>query len=328
MDEGASRSPDLHHTIGKSQNDRIHIGLFLQEHADDPALSVRTQLTLVFQLFMFIQDFVPKLKQHLLGRMKSLLQREAQLEHLAVESTTRTTNDPPPTQTDSPLSSEETNNLLFKDNTIFSHRILRLNYTTYDVRRAEDVIHARTPHCNVMGLVQRKDDDDITHPFWYARVVGIYHANMMYIGAGSRDYRYRRMEFLLVRWYECVDNQAGWDSRRLDTLRFPVITSRRAFGFIDPADVLRGCHLIPKLAKGKVDYLEGDGMSKYAQDHQDWHLYYANRCVQFTIYSDPYFTSFIGSLDLLTVIWLCGITGVTVLGMFTHIPASACQPIF
>lgn len=182
-------------------------------------------------------------------------------------------------QTDSPLSSEEMNSLLLKDNMLFTHQILRLNYTTYDVRRAEDVIHTGTSRCNIMGLVQCKDDDNNTHRFWYARVIGIYHANVVYTGAESRDYRPRRMEFLLVRWYENVDSQAGWNSGRLDSLRFPVITSHHAFGFVDPADILRGCHLIPKLAKGKVDHLDHNGISKYAQDFQDWYLYYVNRYI-------------------------------------------------
>lgn len=134
------------------------------------------------QIIIFIQDFVPKLKQHLLGRFKKLLHREAQLEHFSVDSATVITDDQPHIQADSPLLPEEMNSLLFKDNMIFPHQILRLNYTTYDVRRAEDVIHTGTPRCNIMGLVQRTDDDDDTHPFWYARVVGIYHANIMCLG--------------------------------------------------------------------------------------------------------------------------------------------------
>lgn len=128
------------------------------------------------------------------------------------------------------------------------------------------------------------------------------------------------MEFLLVRWYNHVDSQAGWDSRLLDTLRFPAITNSRAFGFVDPADVLRSCHLIPKLARGKVKHLHHNEVSKLAQDSQDWHFYYANRYVRFYTIFTLRFIHWLLS-DSLTAIWLCDITGAAALGTRMHVPA-------
>jgi hypothetical protein len=32
--------PDVHHCIGKSQNEPEHIGLFVQKHSGDPAVKV------------------------------------------------------------------------------------------------------------------------------------------------------------------------------------------------------------------------------------------------------------------------------------------------
>jgi hypothetical protein len=34
--------PAIHHHIGASENDRLHIGKFCREHADDPAVMVRS----------------------------------------------------------------------------------------------------------------------------------------------------------------------------------------------------------------------------------------------------------------------------------------------
>jgi hypothetical protein len=33
-------SPDVHHHIGKSQNQHEHVGLFVQKHSGDPAVQV------------------------------------------------------------------------------------------------------------------------------------------------------------------------------------------------------------------------------------------------------------------------------------------------
>jgi len=51
-----------------------------------------------------------------------------------------------------------------------------------------------------------------------------------------------------------------------------------AFGFIDPADVLRCCHLIPAFADGK-QHIDGIGISRNSRDADDWKYYYINRCV-------------------------------------------------
>jgi len=46
-----------------------------------------------------------------------------------------------------------------------------------------------------------------------------------------------------------------------------------AFGFIDPKDVLRGCHIIPNFAKGKQQ-ADGVGISHCAKDVRDYNQYY------------------------------------------------------
>ena len=114
------------------------------------------------------------------------------------------------------------------------------------------------------------------HPFWYARVLGIFHANIIYTGTGMVDYLPRRLEFLWVRWYERDNTPAGWRSMRLDRVHFLPIDHEDAFGFIDPADVLRSSHIIPAYAGGKLRQ-DGVGISHLSQDFRDWRAYYVNR---------------------------------------------------
>ena len=70
--------------------------------------------------------------------------------------------------------------VLLKDDCIYRHQLMRFNYTTYDVRRGQDVINPSTPHCNIL-LLANKDKGthpESDHPFLYARVLRIYHANV------------------------------------------------------------------------------------------------------------------------------------------------------
>lgn len=87
------------------------------------------------------------------------------------------------------------------------------------------------------------------------------------------------MEFLWVRWFDVVASvpaQTGWSSALLDELRFVSFTEKGAFGFVDPTNVLRACHIIPRFALGKVvNY--GSRKSGCAGDESDWKVYFANR---------------------------------------------------
>ena len=126
-------------------------------------------------------------------------------------------------------------------------------------------------------MVLNDTSEDEAHPFRYARVLGIYHANVVYVGPGMVDYYPRRLEFLWVRWYRTVDTiHSGWTARKLDRVQFYSMTEDDAFGFVDPSDVLRACHIIPAFARGRL-HLDGKGLSRCAQDSSDWVSYYVNR---------------------------------------------------
>ena len=184
------------------------------------------------------------------------------------------------------------NSVLIKNNRIYNHKLARFYHTTYDVRRSEDVINPRTSHSNIMllsDLSVSNDEDNLAtssiHPFLYARVIGIYHVNVVYTGPGMKDYRPMRFDFLHVRWFqqETPKNQkkthnqpGGWASLRLNCLSFPPMAEKGSFSFVDPALVLRGCHLIPAFAMGKC-YSDGIGLSGLSADKNDWNFYYVNR---------------------------------------------------
>lgn len=112
------------------------------------------------------------------------------------------------------------------------------------------------------------------HPFLYARVIGVYHANVVYTGPGNTDYNPVRYGFLWVRWYK--DANEHHSPLRLHQLMFPPMAQEGSFGFVDPADVLRCCHIIPAFSRGNYEDL-GGGVSKYARDSEDWRAYYVGQ---------------------------------------------------
>jgi hypothetical protein len=125
------------------------------------------------------------------------------------------------------------------------------------------------------------ENADAEHYFLYARVLGVYHANVVYTGPGMLDYEARRMDFLWVRWYEVINPAtSGWSKSKLDSIQFPLMNSEDAFGFVDPKDVLRGCHIMPNFAKGKR-HVDGVGISCCAKDADNDCQYYVGRYAWF-----------------------------------------------
>ena len=162
--------------------------------------------------------------------------------------------------------------VILKGNCIYRHNILRINYTTYDMRRETDMVNPRTQHRNILLLAQ----DGSNHQFCYARVLAIFHANVIYTGSGSKDFSPRRMEFLWVRWLELVDSPATWDTYLLDKVKFVPMNRADAFGFVDPGDVLRSCHLVPAFTAGKL-HTDGVVFSRVARHSEDWKQYCVNQ---------------------------------------------------
>ncbi|KAG2359245.1 hypothetical protein BDR07DRAFT_1452428 [Suillus spraguei] len=136
---------------------------------------------------------------------------------------------------------------------MYQHNIARFNYTTYDVHQDQDIIN---PRMTQIG-----------------QVLGIYHVNVIYIGVGMVNYTPLQMEFLWVRWYKPMDQVSTWETVTLDRVRFLPMMDEYSLDFLDPADVLRACHIILSFAKGKR-HPEGSGVLACAGDNDDWHEYF------------------------------------------------------
>lgn len=180
------------------------------------------------------------------------------------------------------------NTVIIKDNRVFNHKLARFYYTTYDVRRSEDVINPRTSHCDIMLLAEvnseqvDSSESATDHPFLYARVIAIYHVNVVYVGPGMTGYEPSRFDFLHVRWFQIDKAQVprGVSSTRkplrLDLLSFPPTTADDAFSFVDPSLVLRSCHLIPAFSLGKKDSVKAGHIIEPWND-SGWNGYCVNR---------------------------------------------------
>ncbi|RXW12496.1 hypothetical protein EST38_g13358, partial [Candolleomyces aberdarensis] len=258
--KAAAKNPDIHHYIGTSQNCPVSLIDLSRGNADDtPGLDPLGK------------GFVQNLREHLLPRVgAALFDRQA----LAGSPSTGEAG------SIRPQPSLDSSWIHFKDYRMFSHKIMRVKYTTYEVRRDEDVIHINSDGCNIMVHNPEHDDNPHAHPFLYARVLGIYHAHVSYAGEfaiGTWDLRPVRLEFLWVRWYKLQDSELEGRTRTpLDRLTFPPVTSPNAASFIDPNTVLRAAHIIPRFCLGRV-HEHGQGQSEMAGDQSDWKEYFVNR---------------------------------------------------
>ena len=192
----------------------------------------------------------PKLLDHLLARLKDVE---------LYDSTE-------PTFTDA-----EQCSIVLDDDTIYQHKVLRVNYTTYDLPHNQDSINPRT-HADVMVAAHEDESDEVPHPYWYARVIGIFHANVSQRGSNIPP---KHMDFLWVRWFgRDLAHKGGWRVRRLYRIGFVESQDPTAFSFLDPASVIRAVHLIPAFSLGKT-------VAEVDPSHEDidWQQYYVNMYV-------------------------------------------------
>ncbi|KAF9466647.1 hypothetical protein BDZ94DRAFT_1157658, partial [Collybia nuda] len=151
-----------------------------------------------------------------------------------------------------------------------------INYTTYDIRRDQDSMNPRT-HCDVM--LYSPETDPTSHPFWYARVLGVFHANILHTGPNAYNRSVQHMEFLWVRWFGVEPHyKSGFKTARLPKVGFvPESDPTGAFGFLDPSVVLRGCHLVPAFSGGRTNELlqtRSPTAARLPGETDDWANYY------------------------------------------------------
>ena len=145
---------------------------------------------------------------------------------------------------------EEIRSLQIKNCRLYRVKGLRVNYTTYDLRRTTDSINAGT-HPDVMLL---SSDSESEHPYCYARVISLFHADVAYALPGSTCQIFKRVDIVWSRFFQIdLSYSFGFAAKRLPRLRFFHHSDTEAFGFLDPELIIRSAHLIPAFAHGKTD---------------------------------------------------------------------------
>lgn len=177
--------------------------------------------------------------------------------------------------TDHPLASPDSIDI--RDGRIYQYTTAQINFTTYNVRRDVDVIRCSRPS-EMTGFSLDKTtvmvncpENDVSLPCSYAIVLGVFHANILLPNSPER-----RLDFLWVRWFD-RDNSwiAGPGMRRLERLFLSPLGVPDSFGFVDPASVIRGCHIIPAFHYNRAP---PSGHISIARQHgDDWTYYYMNR---------------------------------------------------
>ena len=85
------------------------------------------------------------------------------------------------------------------NNRIYEHNTLRIHYTTYDMRQGQDSINPCT-HPDIMMLSSEDEglpDGAAPHPYLYARVIGIYHAEVRHESPHAPTSTPQVMQFFL-----------------------------------------------------------------------------------------------------------------------------------
>jgi hypothetical protein len=177
-------------------------------------------------------------------------------------------------------SEEEQDTIQFINNKLFRHKTFRINYTTYDLRCQQDSVNPQT-HPDIMLLSHEELNEEVdAHPYWYARVVGIFHVDVVHCGPKSTSPDKQRINFLWVRRFgRDASFHAGWKAQRLHRVGFLNANGPGAFGFLDPSVVIHGTHIIPAFAHGQTGDLLHPPQSVARlpfNENRDWQDYYIN----------------------------------------------------
>ncbi|EPQ55319.1 hypothetical protein GLOTRDRAFT_24245, partial [Gloeophyllum trabeum ATCC 11539] len=140
----------------------------------------------------------------------------------------------------------------FSNNCIYTHKILQVNYTLYDIHWCQDSMNPWSL-ANAMTLAQDADSlssDSGRHPFLYAQILGIFHADIVH-NVPTSSTQMTQMEFIWVSWYQLVNrSKGGFAAGHLHRVELVPKSDLKAFGFLDPDEVIRSVHLIPHLHMG------------------------------------------------------------------------------
>ena len=253
-------NPDQHYQMSHEMCHHHNISRMLGDNYGDPACNVSSitfHKTIHSLLTALFQNFIPNLKDYTLCKIFDL---EYDLNEIM-------------------LTEAQQASINFVKNKIYLHKVLCVNYTTYDLRREQYSLNPHT-HANIMVLSQ--EDNPSAHPYWYAHIIGIYHTLVCHKSSPDPIL----IDFLWIRWYGLdLDRSScfGWKLCRLPKVGFipdSPDAGSLAFGFLDPAQVVQGVHLIPCFSKGSTSDLLKPSLTWLPHEGDlDWRCYYVNMYV-------------------------------------------------
>lgn len=166
--------------------------------------------------------------------------------------------------------------------------------------RDQDIIHPSTGKTDILvhTAPTGTPGDYGDYPWTYARVVGIYHANVIVPGTSKPV----RVDFLHVRWFQKDTTASGSLARRLERIHFVPYDSTsgnagEVFGFVDPGHVIRACHLIPAFHHRRTIHYLPPSFARDAHVQGDWCFFYVNRYVWVSSFRTTYLTVLISFVD-------------------------------
>ncbi|EGO04255.1 hypothetical protein SERLA73DRAFT_45164, partial [Serpula lacrymans var. lacrymans S7.3] len=107
-------------------------------------------------------------------------------------------------------------------------------------------------------------------------IMGIFHAQLVHVGNSDSIHE---MQFLWVHWFGVInEHPSGLQAGKLPKVGFFPAHDPCIFGFLDPLEVIRGCHLIPCFAEGRTTELirAGSLAGRSHGEESDWSTYYVN----------------------------------------------------
>ncbi|KAF8121257.1 hypothetical protein EV363DRAFT_1568842 [Boletus edulis] len=231
-------SPSDCYHIAESGRSPIDITVWLRSHLEDRAT----------------HDFMDRLKDHLLQQIHSGPGWDSKMII---------------------FTDEARNDLIIVRNAMYEHKTLSINYTTYDLQREQDTINPQT-RADIMVLLHETESN--RHPYWYARVVKIFHVNVCYYGEHSNSNESQCKDVLLVRWFgRNLGHRSGFGARHLPRIEFLHEDDPDAFSFLDPDVVIHGVHLIPTFSLGHTSELLGPSIARQKEDgDEDWQSFDVN----------------------------------------------------
>ncbi|KAF8997807.1 hypothetical protein BDZ89DRAFT_1148399 [Hymenopellis radicata] len=161
------------------------------------------------------------------------------------------------------FSDEERLRVRIKKDTMYFHKVLRLNYTSYDRRRQQDIINPATK-ADIMMLADPADQN--THPYYYARVLSIFHVK-----------RVTRIRRKISPSGDLVD---PFRPSSLYQVGFADANDPEAFAFVSPDNGLRAVQLVPNFVRRKTNNKLYKSIARRPSEGDlDWFRFYVNSFV-------------------------------------------------